>query len=156
MAKNGLVTAVLLMGLVGCGEHVSAAAEPGQGSSAEQRPAVDHTTLRIRISGARVGPGKLVLVLYDNPESFAKFINPVAWLAVPPQTQTVTLSGIPAGGIAVMAFHDKNENGNYDSGNGLDEGWGASGEVNTWTGPTYESALISANQAHVQMHYPGE
>lgn len=73
--------------------------------------AVDAT---VRVAGAPAG-GTLVIQVYDSPNAFGDFRNPVAQstfdLADGPE---FSLAGLPAGMVAVLAFVDENDNGILD------------------------------------------
>ncbi|MEM7003626.1 MAG: DUF2141 domain-containing protein [Pseudomonadota bacterium] len=130
----------------GCGAGVSAAAERGANHP------MDH--LEIRMRGVRSTEGNVVLAVYDEEEAFELQAEPLAWIAVPAQTQSVTLAKFPRKPIAIAAFHDSNSNGVYDMRDDIPlEGWGNSGAIAAWSQPTFQAADTEASLVIVQTHY---
>lgn len=140
------VCLVVFLLTAGCGAGVSAAAESGASDPA------DH--LEIRMQGVRSTEGNVVLAVYDDEEAFELQAEPLAWIAVPAQTQSVTLAKFPQRPIAIAAFHDSNSNGVYDMRGDIPlEGWGSSGAIEAWSQPTFQAAVTEASRVTVQMHY---
>ncbi|WP_226662133.1 MipA/OmpV family protein [Microbulbifer aggregans] len=70
--------------------------------------------VNVRVAG--VPPeGVLVLQVYDNPNSFGDFRNPVLETRFPIRPDGVyRLNGVPVGSVAVLAYLDANGNGALD------------------------------------------
>ncbi len=70
--------------------------------------------LSVRVQGAPA-EGTLILQVYDSPNAFGDFRDPVREVRVPIQTDNLYRIGdIPAGDIAVLIYVDENENGLID------------------------------------------
>ena len=70
--------------------------------------------LSVRVQGAPVD-GTLILQVYDSPNAFGDFRDPVREIRASIQAENVYLiDDIPAGDIAVLIYVDENENGLID------------------------------------------
>jgi uncharacterized protein (DUF2141 family) len=81
----------------------------------------DGATLTLRVEGFPSTEGRLLVVLFDQPDGFPNVPDKAARkarVAITTPVTTVRFEGLPAGRYAVFAFHD--ENGNDD----LDVRWG--------------------------------
>lgn len=70
--------------------------------------------LSVRVQGAPVN-GVLVFQIYDSPNAFGDFRDPVRELRAPIQPEdTYQIDDVPSGDIAVLVYVDENENGVID------------------------------------------
>ncbi len=112
------------------------------------------TALTITVNGVRGEAGRLLLAIYDDPAAFASNGNSVTWLAVPAETQKITLDRFPTGVFAISAFHDADDDGTLDMNGELPaEGYGSSGSVGKWRQPSFEDASFTGRSTNVQIHY---
>lgn len=70
--------------------------------------------LSVRVQGAPA-EGILILQVYDSPNAFGDFRDPVREIRAPIQADNLyRIDGIPAGDVAVLVYVDENENGLID------------------------------------------
>ena len=75
---------------------------------------VQSADLSVRVQGAPAD-GILVLQVYDSPNAFGDFRDPVREVRAPIQADNLyRVDDIPAGAVAVLVYVDENENGSID------------------------------------------
>lgn len=78
--------------------------------------AQDHTsTLTVKISDLKVQQGTVYVGLYDAAEHWMKKRAFSAMAKADQDEVTVTFENIPEGEYAISIYHDKNDNGKFDS-----------------------------------------
>ena len=142
-----LLSVCLGLVLGGCGSSVTA-------EERVKTTGTDSRRLEIQLTGVLGREGNVVLAVYDNQDAFDREGVPLAWVSVPAQSKSFVFTDFPSGNIAVAAFHDTNRNGEYDmQGDTPLEGWGHSGNISSWTEPSYEAAVTDQDIIRVQMRY---
>ena len=70
--------------------------------------------IQVRVQGAP-DDGVVVLQVYDSPNAFGDFRDPVREIRAPIQADNLyRIDDIPAGDVAVLVYVDENENGLID------------------------------------------
>ncbi|MCW5698413.1 MAG: DUF2141 domain-containing protein [Rhodospirillales bacterium] len=113
---------------------------------------VTASDLVVRIEALRSASGKVRLALYDDAGRFLQKGAAHGGAEVPPvETGTqVVFSGLAPGTYAIAAYHDENDNGDFDTGFlGLPlEGFGFSNDAPVLLGaPSFDEVAVDVPQA---------
>ena len=72
-------------------------------------------TLKVEIGNLRSAKGNVYLALWDRSESFTESDRTIAVAKVPAgRTRPLEFTGLAPGRYALVAYHDENENGEFD------------------------------------------
>jgi uncharacterized protein (DUF2141 family) len=114
--------------------------------------------LDVTIMGIRPGAGSVRVALYHDPSSFRHEDRAVAVLSAPAQHASVKVAfqGIPAGRYAVLAYHDKNDNGKLDLTMRMfpREGWGLSNNPHVFGPPRFEPSAFEVTEPYTNIAVP--
>ncbi len=96
------------------------AQDPDTGAQPETRadPDAASVSLELIVTGLRGGTGTLYIGLYDSPDGFPERNAQIrqARVSVKGDRVVATVPDVPPGRYAVAAFHDQNNNGQFDTG----------------------------------------
>ena len=153
-AVNALLCCALLAASAGwLAAQTPAAASPPTPTTAPA-PAVDTSTLTIRITGIRNAKGKIGVVLFRDGKGFPSDITYAVAARqgeIDPQTLTakVVFEKLPQGVYAAAVLHDENLTGKmeFDAQGMPQSGYGISNNPDTTQGPpTAEQAIFPVKQ----------
>ncbi len=86
------------------------------GGVAREAPADQEAELTIVIEAIREAKGRVRIGVWADAESFATDEGRIAGSSAPVEgdTATLTIKGLPPGKYAIAAYHDENDNGDFD------------------------------------------
>lgn len=108
-------------------------------------PLAHAATLTVSLDGAKPGGGPLVVLLFENANGFPREARASSRHVLPAGQTTLVLDNLPAGPVAVMAYHDENANGELDRFLGMipKEGWGLSKNPSVTGKPAFRDAALA-------------